>query len=182
MIKAMILGLVGLLTLSCNPVTQTEAAREYTIHLNQVGYLPDAYKSAIVLGTSESFVIMDCAKKEVVHKGILSESSHWEASGEDVQIADFSSFTTPGSYRLKVGEYISPKFNIEKDVYSAAGTAGVKAYYFHRAGLGLEEKYAGVFAREAGHPDDVVYVHASAASKSRPETVRVSTGCNPPLP
>ena len=39
----------------------------------------------------------------------------------------------------------------------------------------LEEKYAGKWRRSAGHPDDVVLVHASAATKERPEGAVIST-------
>ncbi|MEO7835861.1 MAG: glycoside hydrolase family 9 protein, partial [Ginsengibacter sp.] len=39
----------------------------------------------------------------------------------------------------------------------------------------LEEKYAGKWHRSAGHPDTVVYIHSSAASKARPAGTVIST-------
>jgi endoglucanase len=39
----------------------------------------------------------------------------------------------------------------------------------------LEEKYAGKWHRSAGHPDNVVYVHGSAATKERPEGAVISS-------
>ncbi len=46
--------------------------------------------------------------------------------------------------------------------------AAIKAYYFNSASQQLDPAYAGVWARPAGHPDDQVKIHASAASASRP--------------
>jgi len=50
-----------------------------------------------------------------------------------------------------------------------AAAAAIKAYYFNRAGIELQAEYAGRYARAAGHPDDHVLVHASAAGPGRPE-------------
>jgi endoglucanase len=39
----------------------------------------------------------------------------------------------------------------------------------------LEERYAGIWARPAGHPDDKVLIHPSAATEQRPEGTVIST-------
>ena len=171
LVVSLILGII----LSCNPTLQTVSPPEITIHLNQLGYLPDGYKSAVVIGSSDTFSIIDVQTQTVVHKGNLGEPQYWEASGETVRLADFSSITQPGSYRLQVGVTSSHEFDIDRNVYADVSRASVKAFYFHRAGVALDEKYAGVYARTAGHPDTAVFIHASSASASRPEGSMISS-------
>lgn len=59
-------------------------------------------------------------------------------------------------------------FSIGDDVIKNTLNASLKAFYYQRASMALEEKFAGKWARGAGHPDNKVYVHPSAASKERP--------------
>jgi endoglucanase len=54
-------------------------------------------------------------------------------------------------------------------------TATLKAFYYQRTAIPLEARYAGRWARAAGHPDTVVLVHPSAASPSRPAGTRISS-------
>ena len=175
LIYALILSPVFGLLLSCNPASQAESKPENIIHLNQLGYLPDGYKSAVVIGPSEHFTIIDIQTKTIAHRGELSTPQYWEASGETVRIAEFSNLTQPGTYVLVVGGSNSYEFEIARDVYADVATASVKAFYFHRASVALEEKYAGIYARPAGHPDTAVGIHVSAASISRPEGTMISS-------
>ena len=50
--------------------------------------------------------------------------------------------------------------------------AAVKAFYFQRVSTALPARYAGPWARSAGHPDDSVLVHPSAATAARPAGTR----------
>jgi endoglucanase len=50
----------------------------------------------------------------------------------------------------------------------------MKAYYFQRVSTALSAAYAGPWSRPAGHPDTQVYVHASAATDSRPTDTIIS--------
>lgn len=169
-----LLTLLFILT-ACNPANQTVSLPENTIHLNQLGYLPEGHKSAVVIGSSALFSIVECKSKKTVFKGKLGDPVHWDASGETVRIADFSEFSTPGTYRLHVGGSISHRFDIDRDVFEEVARASIKAFYYHRVGVALEEKFAGIYARPAGHPDDKVLIHASAASESRPEGTAISS-------
>lgn len=171
----LIVGFAFGMLVSCNPVGQAVSKPASSIQLNQLGYLPDGYKSAIVTGSKETFSIIDVHTQDIVYQGKLGNPQYWAASGESVQIADFSIFSQPGSYRLQVGDSNSHEFDIKRNVYSAVSQASIKAFYFHRAGAALDEKYAGVYARAAGHPDTEVGIHASAASASRPEGTMISS-------
>src|SRR5690606_41977597 len=56
-----------------------------------------------------------------------------------------------------------------------AARAAMKAFYFQRASTALPAKYAGRWARDAGHPDDEVKVHNSAATATRPAGSSISS-------
>src|SRR5690606_16003168 len=65
-------------------------------------------------------------------------------------------------------------FTIDNDIYQALNAAAAKAFYFNRASTELLPEHAGIYARPAGHPDDQVFVHASAADAIRPEGTVIS--------
>ncbi|MGB3775018.1 MAG: glycoside hydrolase family 9 protein, partial [Leeuwenhoekiella sp.] len=52
--------------------------------------------------------------------------------------------------------------------------ATLKYYYFNRASSDVTAALGGVYQRAAGHPDDIVKVHSSAASADRPEGTIIS--------
>lgn len=159
---------------SCAGQKVQTSEEDITIHLNQIGYFDGGYKSAIVIGGQDRFALIDAITKDVVFQGELGKSKYWEASGESVRIADFSAFQQEGTYRIKVGDTSSHPFTIGKKIFLEAGRASIKAFYFHRAGLALEEAFAGEYARPAGHPDTAIGIHASAATASRPEGSMIS--------
>ena len=51
--------------------------------------------------------------------------------------------------------------------------ATVKSYYFQRSSTEITSEFGGHWAREAGHPDKQVEVHASAASALRPAGTKI---------
>ena len=147
------------------------AAHASVIKVNQLGFSPHASKQAIVPhGAAYGFEVVDAASGKVAMRGQLGAPSTWKPSMEAVRLADFSRLNTAGRYRIKVdGLALSDPFTIKAGAYRALGDAALKGYYFNRSGVALHERHAGVYARSAGHPDDKVLVHASAASAARPE-------------
>ncbi|MFH6984578.1 glycoside hydrolase family 9 protein [Marinoscillum luteum] len=147
------------------------------IRLNQVGFLPEAQKIAVVVGSSQSaFEVIKNSNSAVVFSGTLSASKYWSKSEEDVKIADFSDFKTRGTYRLKLGNGdLSHPFKIADDVLLDLTSATIKAYYYNRASMELTEEFAGVYNRPLGHPDNAVVVLPSAASDERPAGTVIST-------
>jgi endoglucanase len=140
------------------------------IKLNSIGYLPAGQKLAVLPeGAGARFEIVEDGSGKPVFSGMPGTAQRWAESAETVRIADFSAVTAPGRYRLRVqGLAPSDPFTVGNDAYRALGTASLKAFYFNRTAIKLEPKYAGPWARPAGHPDDRVLVHASAASSARP--------------
>ncbi|MEO6633793.1 MAG: glycoside hydrolase family 9 protein, partial [Mucilaginibacter sp.] len=139
------------------------------IRLNQIGFYPAGPKTGIVLNSKgDDFYIQTIAKKNVF-AGKLKKSLKPTFGGTYTGIADFSEFKTAGKYLLYVpGAGYSYPFEIKPSVHRNVAAASIKAYYFMRASIPLNEKYAGKWSRAEGHPDISVLVHASAASGDRP--------------
>ena len=159
-------------------VAGSAAAGTPIVKVNQIGFLPESQKLAVApQSAGNRFEVVPAAGGKAVFSGQLSASTKWDASGETVRIADFSSLVAPGQYRIKVeGLPLSDAFTVKPDNYRALSAASLKGFYFNRTAIAIAPQYAGAWARPAGHPDDKVLVHASAASNARPAgTVIAST-------
>lgn len=158
-------------------VSVTSLFAQGEIKLNQVGFYPEAQKIAVLPdGVTGKFKVVDVSTDETVFESELSKSNFWELSGETVSIADFSELTTPGIYRIEHNQAGSSyEFTIRDEIFRELSKASIKAFYFNRASAELLEEHAGIWARPMGHPDDVVYIHESAATNERPEGTVISS-------
>ncbi len=166
-------GVLTLLSYSTNAQEVSDNVR-----LNQIGFYPSGPKTAIIVDDkAEIFQLVPVGSKEAVFTGTLKKMGTWVYSAENVSKADFSKFTKEGSYTLVVpGVGSSYPFDIKMNVHALPAKASLKFYYYQRASIPLEEKFAGpIFARKAGHPDNEVVVHASAATEKRPENTVISS-------
>ncbi|WP_128546194.1 glycoside hydrolase family 9 protein [Larkinella soli] len=147
------------------------------IRLNQVGFYPNAPKTAIVVGEAGTeFQITTPDRKKVVFRGKLSAPRTNAISGRTARTADFSAFRTSGSYVVAVpGLGASYPFEIRPNVHREVAIASLKGFYYQRMSVDLPARYAGKWARPAGHPDTQVLVHPSAASASRPAGTVISS-------
>ena len=158
------------------PVAGTETS-ELT-KLNQIGYYVTGEKIAIIPSVSATeFTVKSASDNAIVYTGTLTSEMQWNSSGSDrFKQADFSDFTTEGSYYLEIdGVADSHVFSIGNDIYADLHDASLKAYYYNRASIALDAQYAGQWARPAGHPDTNVLVHSSAASSSRATGTSISS-------
>ena len=153
-----------------------ESVAPTLIHINQVGFLPNAHKIAVIpASTSRSYSIVKAGTDHVVYEGTLRRDAGWLPAEEKVAQADFSALKKTGEFQLRVaGLPISDRFRIQDDEYIAINHAAIKSYYLNRASMQLLPQFAGKYARAAGHPDDHVLIHASAASAKRPEGTVIS--------
>lgn len=147
------------------------------IYLNQVGFYPGAPKVAVVkTGDELPFFLCRVGSGDTVFRGQLSPARSGEYSGQALRQADFTSFQDAGKYQVCVaGVGRSHPFDIQPRVHLSVANAALKGYYFQRASSALPEAYAGIWSREAGHPDDAVLVHPSAASSGRPAGTVISS-------
>jgi endoglucanase len=167
---ALLPALLALQSCSQAPVAPAGAPDTTAIQLNQVGYLPGGSKwSALPEVAADSFAVVDAATGREVWRGPLQPARDWQPAQQRLRLADFSALAQPGRYRLQVaGLPPSAPFVVAPDAYAALNAAALKFFYFNRASIALDAAHAGVWARPAGHPDDHVLVHASAASPGRP--------------
>jgi endoglucanase len=124
--------------------------------VNQTGYLPSLPKLAVVKTTQTAPLKWELHKKggAVVASGETKPAGKDAASGDDVQIADFSAFKTPGKdYTLKVGNDTSHPFDIGADVLHKLKYDALAYFYQTRSGIALVMPYAGgkQWTRPAGH-------------------------------
>ena len=127
--------------------------------------------------------------RDTVWKGTASSTLANPVSGKFRQIVDFSELTEVGEYTLCVNKTVNQKsqisnhksqisnhkFQISNHPYRELTRKALRAFYYQRASMDIVEPYAEGFARKAGHPDDHVIVHASAATDERPEGTVISS-------
>lgn len=161
------LSVCVVLFLSIGTMGQSQNDR---VKLNQLGFYPESHKLAITpVSSATEFFIREAESGNIVYTGTLQSGGTYTFSGETVKIADFSDFTTTGTFVLSVaGGEDSYPFDIKNEVFDALGDGLIKALYFNRASTELSEAHAGVWNRPAGHYDDMVLIHASAQSEGRP--------------
>lgn len=172
-IKLLLVFIIGSLWTGCatNQLTNSLELNE-AIRINQLGFFPEQHKVAIVLSEDQvgSFFLWDIENEKIVFEGIAEKSDAKTLSGKSAWKLDFSDFSTTGNYEIGIPEIgKSYPFAIHSQVYEELGKASLKAFYFQRASTDLPEEFAGIWARKAGHPDDQVAIHPSAASDLRPE-------------
>ena len=146
------------------------------IKLNQLGFYPEAPKTAIVPGSVQGvFHIQSQDGATTCFTDSLKTAKTWSYSGETVMIADFSEFKSPGGYIIQVdGIGSSEPFTITPDVHKALSKAALKGLFFQRASTAIAPEHGGDYARDLGHIDNQIIVHASAATTARPEGTIIS--------
>jgi endoglucanase len=146
------------------------------IRLNQIGFYPAGPKLAIVVDAEEGpFYVTTPDQADTLYTGQLSSERTWFAAAAPVRGADFSLFRAPGEYVVVVPSLgSSHTFRIDSDVHGDVSRASMKAFYYQRASMALEEAFAGKWKRNEGHPDTAVYVHPSAATSLRPRGTLIS--------
>lgn len=147
------------------------------IRLNQIGFYPDAPKAAIVVGEQGgAFQVTTADGKRVVFSGKLSEPRTNTISGKIARTADFSALRATGTFVVNVpGMGKSYPFAIRPAVHREVATGALKGFYFQRMSTDLPEKFAGQWHHPAGHPDNQVLIHPSAASATRPAGSTISS-------
>jgi len=152
--------------------------QEYSdkIRLNQIGFYPNGPKMAIVIDTpGTDFYVTSTDFEDTLFTGTLSTPKVWPCSEESASKADFSELRQTGCFVLVVPNLgCSYPFEIRPFVHQQIGQAALKGFYFQRASAELYEEHAGIWKRKMGHPDNQVYIHASAATAERPKDTIIS--------
>ena len=108
------------------------------IRINQLGYLPQSVKVAVLISDESlkltGFQLIDAASKKVVYENIpiIYDGSKWGM--KTAARLDFSRYSKLGRYCLKAGNAVSPEFAIAPDVYK--GTADYTLNYMRQQRCG----------------------------------------------
>ena len=109
------------------------------IKVDQVGYLPNATKVAVVTAAAKTFEVKRASDNGTVFKGTLG-AAHLDAdTGDSVQLADFTKLEKAGTYYLDVdGVGRSWTFAIKPDVFLHTYYLAMRAFYGQRCGTAVD--------------------------------------------
>ena len=146
-ISGIIIGLVSLLS--------SVSAGEW-IRINQLGYLPESPKVAVFMSEGkaavEEYVLVEVFTGEIVKWFDNPKKANTWGRMQSVYRLDFSDFKTEGTYVLRVGETMSPRFVIGNRVYD--GTADFILRYMRQQRCGFNP-----FERDSCHIHDGYIVY-----------------------
>lgn len=141
---------------------------EYIL-INQHGYVSQAPKTALVRTEAPVTVTLVDSIGKTVLSIQSTDPAYWLQSGDQVAVVDFSAQTQPGRYYLTIGDsVVSHPVNIIENPYPTIAEASIRAFYYNRTFVAIDSTHGGQWARPGGHPDTLVYVHESAATRIRP--------------
>ena len=134
-----------------------------TAYMNQVGFLTKGQKQMAVVGAEGKEIVFKTSSGTEVLKVTAPEAQVWIPAGDTAaSLVDFSEIQTEGKYQAYIDdEPLGHPITIGDKALEEAGKAAIKFFYFQRASTALEEEYAGIYARAAGHPDTAVKYHPS---------------------
>ncbi len=129
------------------------------VFVNQTGYFPQYAKFATVKTDATEPLKWELVNNEnkSLAQGETIVYGEDAASGDNVHVIDFSSFSSPGDgYRIVVGSDKSHPFSVKKDIYNKLKYDALHFFYHQRQGIAIEMPYAGdkKWTRPAGHPLD----------------------------
>ncbi len=134
------------------------------VAVNQLGYLPVAPHFGMLANHgafATSWALIDDATGRMVYAASTGLPLADAASGDTIQVADFTGFDTPGTYRLMINNVVSGPFVIGDVPYARLAVDAARYFYLSRSGIELLPEHAGpAHARPAGHlSDDAVTCH-----------------------
>ncbi len=142
----------------------------HDIKLDHFGYRTSDTKIAIISTNPGSSVEIRNTSDQVVYSipsnggTITSKGNDGAPSGDDVWWVDFSSFSTPGTYRLFVPSLNgqSYDFEIRDDIYNNVVLTALKTFYLQRCNTPKESQYAGSWSDSSScHMQDLNTTAAS---------------------
>ena len=109
---------------------------------NQIGYVKNMPKTAVFIGTADSFRIVDIKSGRTMFSGIPKAPVQDQASNDTVSVIDFSTFNLDGDYFIKIGRNKSDIFTISPRPYKDLLTGLLKGFYCNRCGKATVGEYA----------------------------------------
>lgn len=124
---------------------------EEWIRINQLGYLPESVKVAVLMCEDDTevtgFELVDAFTGQIAARFSSAAPTGEYGRMKSTYRLDFSAFEKPGSYCIKVGTTVSPVFPINTSVYD--GTADFVLNYMRQQRCGYNP-----FLRDSCHRHD----------------------------
>lgn len=159
-------GLKQFVPVAISALAFVSSALGATAYINQVGYRASDAKEFTLADGDGIVEIVDAAGQTIL-TATPSAASYWGPSGQNVSLVDFSDLKTPGTYSVKVGgQVVRQDLKIADKTFEDVTKAALKWFYYQRAGMALEETYAGQWKRAAGHTQTNIQKHSSAGTGS----------------
>ncbi len=148
---------------SAKPAAAKPAAPE--LRVNQVGYQPNAPKSAYVMlparVASVSFTIVD-AKGAVVYRGVSrDDAGSWSSRYKAIYKLSFSGLKRCGTYRVRVGSAVSPAFTIANGTALYGKLVGNGVRYFASERDGADVQHSVLSRKPANLTDAKAYLYTA---------------------
>ncbi|HEX2191018.1 MAG TPA: glycoside hydrolase family 9 protein [Longimicrobiaceae bacterium] len=128
--------------------------QKHFVRVNQLGYLPDAPKVAVVCSLEpvriDRFTVTDASGRQVLVRPAREDRPF--AACVSTHRLDFSALERPGTYRISAGGAVSPPVRVGRDVY--AGAADTLLAYMRQQRSG----YNPVFRDSVHHRTDAILV------------------------
>jgi len=125
------------------------------IRINQLGYLPDAVKVAVLISEEdiriEQFQLRNAITNTIVYRGQTKEHDASVWGMKSAYRLDFSKFEAAGGYYIQVNDIKSPCFRIANDVYN--GTADFILNYMRQQRCGYNP-----YLKDSCHLQDGIIV------------------------
>ena len=142
-------------------------------YINQIGYRPGDFKELALVDANGNVDFVNSAG-QVVLSVTPKSASFWDASGQNVQLVDFSKLSEAGKYSIKVGgNVLRSDLVVKSQTYEEIFKASIKWFYYQRASMALEQQYAGKWNRAAGHTNATIELHNSTGASG---TINSSKG------
>ncbi|MBW7933014.1 MAG: glycoside hydrolase family 9 protein, partial [Gemmatimonadaceae bacterium] len=161
------LSLVLLATLALNAAAQAAGTPDDAIRVNQVGYLPDAPKVAVVCALApraiDQFEVVNAEGKRVLGPKAAKEAGKFGPCAQTYRL-DFSELREPGSYRLHAGTLESPPVRVGPGVWN--GLADMPLRYMRQQRSGFNP----VYNTTVHTKDGIIVDHPTRAGEFVPAT------------
>jgi len=133
-----------------------------SLFVNQAGYERTMPKRFLCRAAQpQPFALFD-DHGSMIYSGTAEEGGAFPLAGGEYRSGSFTAVQKNGTYSLVLQESgEKQQVLVGEGVYRMPFDASLKAFYFQRSGCTLDAKYAGKWARTAGHPDTACPFHSS---------------------
>ncbi|WP_310481518.1 glycoside hydrolase family 9 protein [Chamaesiphon sp. VAR_48_metabat_403] len=136
-----------LLIITSGNWTQLQAATSAKIVVNQVGYLPNSPKVALLVNSDtaqQKIELVNSTTKQTLQVITPSRSVRDRDSNDRLQTIDFSQIQQTGKYFLRTGSIESYPFSIASNVYQEPIIKLLRSYYLQRCGIAIDDPVTGI--------------------------------------